>query len=64
MADLRRFRGKLASLRLFDPACGYGNFLIIAYRDLPTLEIDVLREIASRAAPHYNILSAPRTTVR
>ena len=49
MADLRKFRDKLGSLRLFDPACGCGNFLIIAYRELRTLEIDVLREIASRA---------------
>ena len=48
VADLRRFRDKLGSLRLFDPACGCGNFLIIAYRELRTLEIDVLREIASR----------------
>ncbi len=50
VADLRRFRDKLGSLRLFDPACGCGNFLIIAYRELRTLEIDVLREIASRAS--------------
>ena len=50
MADLRKFRDKLGTLRLFDPACGCGNFLIIAYRELRTLEIDVLREIASRAA--------------
>ena len=49
VADLRRFRDKLGSLRLFDPGCGCGNFLIIAYRELRTLEIDVLREIASRA---------------
>ena len=49
VADLRRFRDKLGSLRLFDPACGCGNFLIIAYRELRTLEIDVLREIASRS---------------
>ena len=48
-ANLRKFRDKLGSLRLFDPACGCGNFLIIAYRELRTLEIDVLREIASRA---------------
>ena len=26
VADLRRFRDKLVSLRLFDPACGCGNF--------------------------------------
>ena len=49
VADLRRFRDKLGSLRLFDPACGCGNFLIIAYRELRTLEINVLREIAARA---------------
>ena len=47
--DLQRFRDRLGTLRLFDPACGCGNFLIIAYRELRTLEIDVLREIASRA---------------
>ena len=45
--DLRRFRDKLGTLRLFDPACGCGDFLIIAYRELRTLEIDVLREIVS-----------------
>ena len=49
VAVLRRFRDRLGSLRLFDPACGCGNFLIIAYRELRTLEIDVLREITSRA---------------
>ena len=48
MADLRSFQQKLGTLRLFDPACGCGNFLIIAYRELRALEIDVLRELASR----------------
>ena len=48
MADLRKFRDRLGTLRLFDPACGCGNFLIIAYRQLRTLEIEVLREMASR----------------
>ena len=50
-ADLRRFHGKLGALRLFDPACGCGNFLIIAYRELRALEIEVLRELASRRGP-------------
>ena len=57
MADLRKFRDKLGALRLFDPACGCGNFLIIAYRELRTLEIDVLREIASRASATQLALS-------
>ena len=57
MADLRKFRDKVGALRLFDPACGCGNFLIIAYRELRTLEIDVLREIASRASATQLALS-------
>ncbi len=42
---LRAFHTKLGQLRFFDPACGCGNFLIIAYRELRTLEIDVIREL-------------------
>ncbi len=44
-ADLRRFQEKLGRMRFFDPACGCGNFLIIAYRELRQLEIEVLKEI-------------------
>lgn len=32
-------------MRFFDPACGCGNFLIIAYRELRLLEIEVVREL-------------------
>ena len=34
---------KLGGLTFFDPACGCGNFLIIAYRELRRLEIDLLK---------------------
>ena len=44
-ADLRRYQRKLGKLTFFDPACGCGNFLIIAYRELRELEIQVLKEI-------------------
>ncbi len=43
--DLLRFQERLGALRFFDPACGCGNFLIIAYRELRELEIEVLREV-------------------
>ncbi len=43
--ELRRFQRKLGELRFLDPACGCGNFLIIAYRELRLLEMDVIREI-------------------
>ena len=44
-ADLRRFQERLGRMTFFDPACGCGNFLIIAYRELRELEIEVLKEI-------------------
>jgi hypothetical protein len=42
---LEAFQDKLASLKFFDPACGCGNFLIISYRELRALEIEVLKEL-------------------
>ena len=44
-ARLREFREKLGGLTFFDPACGCGNFLVIAYRELRLLEIEVIREL-------------------
>ncbi|MEM7588928.1 MAG: DNA methyltransferase [Myxococcota bacterium] len=42
---LLEFHKKLGTLRFFDPACGCGNFLIIAYRELRELEIRVLQAL-------------------
>lgn len=41
---LEDFHDKLSRLTFFDPACGCGNFLVIAYRELRDLEIGVLSE--------------------
>ena len=40
---LLEFHKKLRTLKFFDPACGCGNFLVITYRELRLLEIEVLR---------------------
>lgn len=42
---LRRLRDDLSRLTFFDPACGCGNFLIVAYRELRRLELDLLRKL-------------------
>ncbi len=47
---LQRFQAELGRLTFFDPACGCGNFLILAYRELRLLEIEVIREIRKAAA--------------
>ncbi|MFZ2890171.1 class I SAM-dependent DNA methyltransferase [Sulfuricurvum sp.] len=36
---------RLANLKIFDPACGSGNFLIIAYKELRHLEMKILKQI-------------------
>lgn len=43
--ELERFQQRLGTLRFFDPACGCGNFLIIAYRELRQLEQEVIHEL-------------------
>ena len=43
-ARLREFQERLGALKFFDPACGCGNFLVIAYRELRRLELQVIRE--------------------
>ena len=45
-AALRSFQKKLGQLQFFDPACGCGNFLVIAYREVRRLELRVLIELA------------------
>jgi hypothetical protein len=40
---LFEFHKTLRTLTFFDPACGCGNFLVISYRELRTLELEVLR---------------------
>jgi hypothetical protein len=40
---LFEFQKKLTQLRFLDPACGCGNFLVITYRELRELELEVLR---------------------
>ncbi|MBT9538577.1 DNA methyltransferase [Thiobacillus sp.] len=40
---LFEFHKKLRGLTFFDPACGCGNFLVIAYRELRLLELEILR---------------------
>ncbi len=42
---LLEFHKKLSRMKFLDPACGCGNFLVITYRELRLLEIDILREL-------------------
>ena len=56
-SQLKQFHRRIAGLRLFDPACGCGNFLVVAYRELRLLEIDVLVAIHGTKQQHLDIQS-------
>lgn len=44
-ARLKAFQSKLGNIHVLDPACGCGNFLVVAYRVLRELELKVLIEL-------------------
>lgn len=49
---------RLSKIKFFDPACGSGNFLIIAYKSIRELEIQIwkrLRQLGSTQLPFSNI---------
>ena len=50
---LFEFHKKLRTLTFFDPACGCGNFLVIAYRELRTLELEVLRTVHQETGSRF-----------
>ena len=56
--ELVAFQKRLGELTFFDPACGCGNFLIIAYREIRALEIDVIREIRTHTGENQMELDA------
>ena len=62
-ADLRRFQRRLGRMTFFDPACGCGNFLIIAYRELRELEIEVLKELHRKGERQLDVLAAELSLV-
>lgn len=47
-SKLKAFHEKLASLNFFDPACGCGNFLVISYREIRLLELEVIKKLYAK----------------
>jgi hypothetical protein len=56
---LKKLLVRMQNIRVFDPACGSGNFLIIAYRELRKLENRIFerqRQIGQRSLPMTGVL--------
>lgn len=53
---LEKLHDKLGRIKIMDPACGSGNFLIVSYRELRLLEYEILktlREEGQSSLTHY-----------
>ncbi len=48
LRKLRNLRKRLSTIRVFDPACGSGNFLVIAYREMRQIEHEIVRRTGDK----------------
>lgn len=49
---LMRLLARITDIKVFDPACGSGNFLVIAYKELRKLEHAILERLAELSSSH------------
>lgn len=47
VSELLQLRRHLSEVKVFDPACGCGNFLVVTYRELRRLELKILLRLQS-----------------
>ena len=53
---LKELQVELSRLKFLDPACGCGNFLVVTYREIRLLELEILRVIyKNRETPSLNV---------
>ena len=52
---LSQLLNRLKNIKIFDPACGSGNFLIIAYKELRRLEMEIFKEMGSLALSEISL---------
>ena len=63
ISELNAFQQRLGKMRFLDPACGCGNFLIITYRELRRLEIEVLKEIRLRERQQLDVIATSLSVI-
>lgn len=45
VSELKKLRKTMGKLRFLDPACGCGNFLVVAYREMRELDLQILKRL-------------------
>ncbi|TWS21644.1 class I SAM-dependent DNA methyltransferase [Tsukamurella asaccharolytica] len=54
---------RISAIKVFDPACGSGNFLVIAYKELRKLEHAVLERLAELDAKHQVLFAESKISI-
>nr|WP_202421839.1 DNA methyltransferase [Gordonia sp. SID5947] len=63
IAKLEKLLDRIGEIRVFDPACGSGNFLVIAYKELRRLEHAILERLADLSAKHQVLYAVSRIDI-
>ncbi len=54
---------RISAIKVFDPACGSGNFLVIAYKELRKLEHAILERLAELDPRHQVLFAESRINI-
>lgn len=60
---LARLLDRIAAIKVFDPACGSGNFLVIAYKELRKLEHAILERLAELSSSHQMLWADSKISI-
>ncbi|MFC3679010.1 DNA methyltransferase [Bacterioplanoides pacificum] len=61
---LQKLQQRLGDIKVFDPACGSGNFLIISYKELRKLEMEVLKRLQELELEKTGQISQPFSVIK
>lgn len=61
--SLTKLWDRIAKIRVFDPACGSGNFLVIAYKELRRLEHAILERLSELDGKHQTLFTYSRINI-
>lgn len=61
---LQKLQQRLGEIKIFDPACGSGNFLIVAYKELRKLEMELLKHLQELELERTGQISQPFSVIK
>lgn len=57
IGNLQKLLARIGQIKVFDPACGSGNFLVLAYKRLRELEIQLLNDLQNAGVQQVDLFS-------